>query len=73
MILFGENPKESTMKTTRVNKFNKVEGYQTNTWKPFVFLCTSNEDPKKEIKKTSTYSSIKNSNSRKEMQGLYIK
>lgn len=36
-----------------VNKFNKVAGYKINIQKSFVFLNTSDKQPKNEIRKPS--------------------
>ena len=53
MILYIENPKDSTPKLPElINKFSKVEGYKTNIQKSVAFLYTSNETLEKEYKNT---------------------
>ena len=52
MILYIENPKDSTRKLLElINEYNKVAGYKINTQKSLVFLYT-NEKIKREIKET---------------------
>ena len=44
MILYIENPKDSTRKLLElINEYSKVEGYKTNIQKSLVFLYTNNE------------------------------
>ena len=53
MILYGENPKDSTQKLLKlVNEFSKVEGYKINIQKLVAFLYTDNEMLEKEYKNT---------------------
>ena len=53
MILYIENPKDSTRKLLeRINEYSKVAGYKSNTQKSFAFLYTNNEKVDKEIKET---------------------
>ena len=53
MILYIENPKESTRKLLElINEYSKVAGYKINTQKSLAFLYTNNEDTEREIKKT---------------------
>ena len=53
MILYTENPKDSTRKLLElINEYNKVAGYKTNTQKSLAFLYTNNEKVEKEIKET---------------------
>ena len=53
MILYIENPKDSTRKLLElINEYNKVEGYKINTQKSLVFLSTNNEKTEREIKET---------------------
>ena len=48
MILYIENPKDSTRKLLElINEYNKVAGYQTNTQKSLAFLYTNNEKTEK--------------------------
>ena len=51
MILYIENPKNSTRKVLElINEYSKVAGYKINTQKSLAFLYTSNEKTKREIK-----------------------
>ena len=51
MILYIENPKDSTRKLLElINEYSKVAGYKTNTQKSLAFLNTNNEKVEKEIK-----------------------
>ena len=44
MILYIENPKDSTPKLLElINKFSKVAGCKINIQKPVTFLYTNNE------------------------------
>ena len=53
MILYLENPKDSTPKLLElINKFSKVAGYKINIQKSVAFLYTSNETLEKEYKNT---------------------
>ena len=53
MILYIENPKDSTRKLLElINEYNKVAGYKINTQKSLAFLYTNNEETEKEIKDT---------------------
>ena len=53
MILYIENPKDSTRKLLElINEYSKVAGYKINTQKPLAFLYTNNEKIEKEIKET---------------------
>ena len=48
MILYIENPKDSTRKLLElINESSKVEGYKINTPKSLAFLCTNNEKVEK--------------------------
>ena len=52
MILYIENPKDSTQKLLKlINKFSKVAGYKINIQKSFAFLYTNNNILEKEYKK----------------------
>ena len=51
MILYLENPKDSTRKLLElIHEFGKVTGYKTNTQKSTAFLYTNNEREEKEIR-----------------------
>ena len=53
MILYIENPKDSTRKLLElINEYSKVAGYKINTQKSLEFLYTKSEKPEKEIKET---------------------
>lgn len=52
MILCTEKHKESTKLLELINDFSEVTGYKINIEKLVVFLYTSNEEPKNEIKNT---------------------
>ena len=53
MILYIENPKDSTRKLLElINKYSKVTGYKIITQKSLAFLYTNNEKTEREIKKT---------------------
>ena len=49
MILYIENPKDSTRKLLElINEYSKVAGYKINTQKSIAFLYTNNEKTEKE-------------------------
>ena len=50
MILYMENPKDSTRKL--INEYSKVVGYKINMPKSLAFLYTNNEKTEREIKET---------------------
>ena len=51
MILYIENPKDSTRKLLELtNEYSKVAGYKINTQKSLAFLYTNNEKPESKIK-----------------------
>ena len=53
MILYMENPKDSTRKLLElINEYSKLAGYKINTQKSLAFLYTNNEKIEKEIKET---------------------
>ena len=53
MILYIENPKESTRKLLELfNEYSKIAGYKINTQKSLAFLYTHNEKTEREIKET---------------------
>ena len=53
MILYTENPKDSTRKLLElINEYSKVVRYKINTQKSLAFLYTHNEKTEREIKKT---------------------
>ena len=53
MILYIENPKDSTRKLLElINEYSKVAGYKINTQKSLAFLYSNNEKTEREIKET---------------------
>ena len=56
MILYIENPKDSTRKLLElINEYSKVAEYKINIQKSFAFLYTNNEKIEREIKETITF------------------
>ena len=59
MILYIENPKESTRKLLElVNEYSKVSGYTINPEKSLAFLYTNNEKTEREIKETILFTTV---------------
>ena len=53
MILYIENPKDSTRKLLElINESGKVAGYKINAQKSLAFLYTNDEKSEREIKET---------------------
>ena len=53
MILYIENPKDSTRKLLElINEYSNVAVYKINTQKSLAFLYTNNEKTEREIKET---------------------
>ena len=53
MILYIENPKDSTRKLLElINEYSKFAGYKINTQKSLTFLYTNDEKIEKDIKET---------------------
>ena len=51
MILYKENPKDSTRKLLElINEYSKISGYKISTEKSLAFLYTNNEITEREIK-----------------------
>ena len=51
MILYIENPKDSTQKTSElINEFSKVSGYKSHIQKSVAFLYTNNEITEEKVK-----------------------
>ena len=60
MILYIENPKDSTRKLPElINEYSKVAGYKINTQKSLAFLYTNNEKTEREIKETIPFTIAK--------------
>ena len=56
MILYIENPKDSTQKQLElINEFSKVAGNKINIQKSVAFLYTNNEILEKEYKNTIAF------------------
>ena len=79
MMLYIENPKDSTRKLLKlINEYSKVEGYKINTQKSLAFLYTNNEKTKREIMETIPFTSAMKRikyleiNLPKETKDLYI-
>ena len=79
MILYIENPKDSTRKLLEIiNEYSKVAGYKINTQKSLAFLYTNNEKTEREIKETIPFTIATKRikylgiNLPKETKGLYI-
>ena len=54
MILYIENPKDSTRKLLQLtSEFGKVAGYKINTQKSLAFLYTNNEKSERAIKEST--------------------
>ena len=52
MILYIENPKDSTRKLLElINEYSKVAGYKINTQKSLAFLYTNNGKQKEKLRK----------------------
>ena len=59
MILYIENPKDSTRKLLElINECSKVAGYKINTQKSLAFLYTNNEKIEREIKETIQFTIV---------------
>ena len=53
MILYKENPKDSTRKLLElINEYSNVARYKINTEKSLAFLYTNNEKTERQIKET---------------------
>ena len=76
MILYMENPKDTTRKLLElISEYSKVAGYKINTQKSLAFLYTSDEKTEREIKETIPFNiatkRIKSKNKPKEKKELY--
>ena len=59
MILYIENPKDSTRKLLQlINEYSNVVGYNINTQKSLAFLYTNNEKTEREIKETIPFTIV---------------
>ena len=60
MILYIENPKDSTRKLPElINEFGKVGGYKINAQKSLAFLYTNDEKHERENKETHPFTIAK--------------
>ena len=70
MILYIENPKDSTRKLLElIREYSKVAGYKINTQKSLAFLYTNNEKTEREIKETIPFT---NATKRIKYLGVYL-
>ena len=70
MILYIENPKDSTRKLLQLTyKYTKVPGHKINTQKSLAFLYTNNEKIEREIKETIPFTIA---TKRKKYLGIYL-
>ena len=52
MILYTENPKDSTRKLLElINEYSQVAGYKINTQKSLLLLYSNNEKTEKKLRK----------------------
>ena len=81
MILYIENPKDSTRKLLElINEYRKLAGYTISTQKSLAFLYTNNEKKEREIKERISFNIAKKKNKikylgihlPKETKDLYI-
>ena len=79
MILYIENPKDSTRKLLElINEYSKVAGCKISTQKFLAFLYTNNEKTEREIKETIPFTIVMKRieylgiNLPKETKDLYI-
>ena len=60
MILYIENPKDTTRKLLKlINEYSKVAGYKINKQKSLAFLYTNNEKTEREIKEITPFTIVK--------------
>jgi len=60
MILYIENPKDTTRKLLKlINEYSKVVGYKINTQKSLAFLYANNEKTEREIKEITPFTIVK--------------
>ena len=59
MILYIENPKDSTRKLLElINDYSKVAGYKINTQKSLAFLYTNNDKSERENKESILFTTV---------------
>ena len=70
MILYIENPKDSTRKLLQlINEYSNVTGYKINTQESLALLYTNNEKTEREIKETIPFTIA---TKRNKYLGLYL-
>ena len=78
MILYMDNPKDSTPKVLELYEFSKVAGYKINTQKSVAFVYTNNEILEKEYKNIISFKILPlkieylGINMTKEVKDLYV-
>ena len=56
MILYTENPKDSTPKLLElIQQFSNVAGYEVNVQKSVAFLYTNNENTERDIRESTLF------------------
>ena len=79
MIVYINDPKNSTRELLSLINFNQVAGYKINSNKSMAFLYTKDKQTEKEIRETTPFSIVKNKikyifvTLTKEMKDLYDK
>ena len=59
MILYIENPKDSTRKSLQLlNEYSNVAGYKINKQKSLAFIYTNNEKTEREIKEAISFTIV---------------
>ena len=72
MILYIENPKDSTRKSLElINEHSNVAGYKINTEKSLAFLYTNSEKTEREVKEFLV-NTIHHCNKRIKYSGVYL-
>ena len=71
MILYVENPKDSTRKLPElINEYSTVVGYKINTQKSLAFLYSNNGKTEREVKETIPFTTA---TKRIKYLGIYLK
>ena len=61
MILYIENPKDTTRKLLKlINDYSSIAGYKINTQKSLTFLYSNNEKTEREINETIPFTIVTN-------------
>ena len=73
MILYIENPKDSTRKLLElINEYSNVAGYKISKQKSLAFLYTINEKTEREIKETIPFTIAKKKKKTKILRCIYL-